>query len=370
MAHDAVIVAELHTLPADVLAAKTYDVLTVLRGFVDTRVYLNEVITSEADGGPALANVGLLQRARAVAKERRAERTAALAKLRPLIRDLRLSAVVDLVEAQDDDMRRDLERLIREATTEPSEPPERDPACPRTRRPRTRSPRQTTPPERSPDGPFAPMSPGEVEEAIAAAQRAMEDTAAFDRAVTAVQDAGREALEALERTIPDLLDDGGAADRAIQKQDERLDPLVERLGGLREQAADVAASVAAHIGGGLVVPCAEHDHFVTGRGLEQALYRTLETFPSRGEETRFIWGFAAALLRGVPKYPAPVPPDLGERLTSFVRPLPSCQGRWARSAVGALSGPSPRVAALCLAAEAAETDKALAADLRHLAVTE
>jgi hypothetical protein len=126
----------------------------------------------------------------------------------------------------------------------------------------------------------------------------------------------------------------------------------------------------ANIGGGLVVPCAEHDHFVVGRGLEEALNKTVEVFPSRSGETRFIWMFAGVLLRGVPKYPEPPSPDVGERLAAFAHSLPSCQGRWARSAVAALSGPSPRVAALCLAAEVEETDEALAADLRSLAVTD
>jgi len=358
VAHDAVVVAELGTVPADVLAAKTYDLLTLLRGFVETRVYLNEVITAE------LANVLVLERARSVAQKRRAERTAALAALRPLVRDLRLSTVVDWINTQDDDMQQDLERLIHEAALKPDRRDRRDPERPPKRHPppAARSPK---PPSKDP---FGPMSPAEVRDALAEAQRVAENTDACDRAVTAVQQAAQEALEALEAAIPELLDDGGAADRAIKRQDERLNPLTVRLDGLREQAAAVAASLTANLGGGLVVPCAEHDHFVTGRGLEEALNTTLETFPSQGEETRFIWGFAAALLRGVPKHPAPTPPDLGERLASFVRSRSSCQGRWAREAVAALSGPSPRVAALCLAAEAEGTDDVLAADLRSLAV--
>ncbi|MBO2453069.1 hypothetical protein J4573_38665 [Actinomadura barringtoniae] len=355
MAHDAVVVAELSTIPAEVLAAKTYDLMTHLRAFVETRTYLTEAITTN------LAAVPLLDRARTVAKARRTEHTTALARQDPLIRDLCLSPVVRLIDWLWDDLAYDLDRLLKEAALDEVKKAEEPAATSQHRRPESPTP--------SEDDPFSPTSYAQFKEVIARALKAQEaiDTA-LDKTIAAEHSARRETFETLEQKIAALLDDGEIMDRAIEEQNERAKDLLTSLNDLREQATAIATSLTERIGSGLVIPCAEHDHFVTGRGLDQALSTTLKTFPSHGDETGFIWGFAEALQRGVPKHPAPIPADLGERLASFVHSLSSCQGRWSRSAVGALHGPSPRVAALCLAAEAEETDRALAADLRSLAV--
>lgn len=378
------LVAELTgaAVPTALLTAKAHVLLTLLRDAVETRVYLAEVFTYEvgADHHRALVLVRVVDRALTVARTRATRRAASLAGYGDVARALRLTPVLRRIAELDTGLEADLLRVRHEAqiTADFLAPP---PTAEETPSPPNVSAPQPAPAPEPADFPPAHATTPAVARARETVRNAEDAFRRVDFSMAAALRVEREARETLEDTIAGLLDDGGGMDRALDGQDERITAATTRLDDLRDEAGDLsrrlAAALASHrTAAALVQPCAEHGHVVQGRALDDALSSTLQLLPdvlrSSRQRAQLADVFARSLMLAASidqdaELRAAPPPDLPASLDAWAASLPSCQGRWARSAATALAGPLGRVSSLCLAAEAGES--ALAGTLRARALT-